>query len=182
MSLFEIVAAPFEGSVKVIRSQRAKDFRGFLAVSYLENEMKDFGIPPLVRDFRTRSHKRVLRGLHYQSTPPMGKLIQVTRGSAFIAIVDFRQTSPTFLEHIGLQHKGTDGLQVWIPPGFLLGYQALEELDMQYKTSAYFDDRGDSAIRWNDARINIKWPLDRPILSPRDLTAPTISQYFGATE
>ena len=41
------------------------------------------------------SVKHVLRGLHFQWDPPMGKLMRVTKGNAYLVAVDIRKDSPT---------------------------------------------------------------------------------------
>jgi dTDP-4-dehydrorhamnose 3,5-epimerase len=42
-----------------------------------------------------RSRRGVVRGLHFQSDPPMGKLMRVTVGDAFLIAVDVRRDSAT---------------------------------------------------------------------------------------
>jgi dTDP-4-dehydrorhamnose 3,5-epimerase len=39
--------------------------------------------------------KGVVRGLQFQLDPPMGKLMRVTRATAFLVAVDLRLGSPT---------------------------------------------------------------------------------------
>jgi len=166
----EIIAKHFDGDVKVIRPIMFHDPRGSFTVSYLEDEYVNLGIPTrFVREMYTRSNKNVLRGLHFQTSPWTGKLVQVIKGFATIAVVDLRETSPYFLKHALIGASGSIGLQVWIPAGFALGYYtAQDDTIVHYKCDHYLGV--DKCIYWNDSDIGIKWPLieDEPILSERD--------------
>jgi dTDP-4-dehydrorhamnose 3,5-epimerase len=177
---FEIVSEHLDKDVKVIRPIMLHDHRGSFTVSYLEDEYVNLGISRrFVREMYTRSNKNVLRGLHFQTSPWMGKLIQVIKGYATIAVVDIRETSPFFLKHVLIGASGASGLQVWIPAGFALGYYTAEDdTIVHYKCDQYLGV--DKCIYWNDSDIGIKWPLidDEPILSERDDKAPPAWSYF----
>jgi dTDP-4-dehydrorhamnose 3,5-epimerase len=178
---FEIVSEHFDKDVKVIRPIILHDRRGSFTVSYLEDEYANLGISRrFVREMYTRSNKNVLRGLHFQTSPWIGKLIQVIKGFATIAIIDLRETSPFFLKHVLIGASGADGLQVWIPAGFALGYYTAEDdTIVHYKCDQYLGV--DKCIYWNDSDIGIKWPLIDvfPITSERDANARTAREYFG---
>jgi len=180
MSLFKVEFEYFGGEVKVISGKTFEDERGHVSVTYLKDEMHDLGIPDLVREIHSRSSKNVIRGLHYQFDPPMGKLMRVVRGKAFLVAVDFNQLSPTFLEHHSITLDENSDLQVWASAGFARGFCAMEnKTEVLYKCSNWFSAAGDSAIYWDDPFIDIKWPVKNPILSARDMTAPTVCEYFG---
>lgn len=54
-----------------------------------------------VQDNESRSHKGVLRGLHYQLVPhAQSKLVRVIDGKVLDVAVDIRVGSPTFGEHV----------------------------------------------------------------------------------
>src|ERR1700676_600252 len=125
--MFKIVNEHFNGLVKIIRPTTFTDNRGFLSVSYLENEMAELGIPRLIRDLHSRSAKGVIRGLHIQLFPSMGKLMRVTRGEGFLVAVDMREWSPTFLKWTGIYATEDNQLQVWAPSEFARGFCALED-------------------------------------------------------
>src|SRR6202051_5006336 len=73
-----------------------QDSRGFFMESYREDQFKTLGLPyHFVQDNHSRSARGVVRGLHFQWEPPMGKLMRVTLGSAFLVAVDIRKTSHT---------------------------------------------------------------------------------------
>lgn len=175
MSLFKLEQSCFDGQVKVITPPVYKDERGFVSVSYLENEMESLGLPKFVRDIHSRSAKNVVRGLHYQFHPAMGKLMRVTRGAAYVVAVDFNLKSQTFLQFHSILATEENQVQVWASADFARGFLALEDnTEVQYKCEAYYNPEEDKAVLWNDPRIRIPWKVDNPILSERDRIAPSV--------
>ncbi|MFZ0538497.1 MAG: dTDP-4-dehydrorhamnose 3,5-epimerase family protein, partial [Candidatus Sulfotelmatobacter sp.] len=86
------------GDVVVIVPEIFQDARGFFTETFRADQFKALGLPTeFVQDNHSRSAKGVVRGLHFQWDPPMGKLMRVTAGSAFLVAVDIRKGSP----HLG---------------------------------------------------------------------------------
>ncbi len=158
------------------------DERGFFFESFNQRTFEEAtGVSlPFIQDNHSRSVKGVLRGLHYQLPPAaQGKLVRVTRGTVFDVAVDIRRSSPTFGDWVGYELSEDNFLQLWIPPGFAHGFLALTDVaDLQYKATAYYAPDLDRAIRWDDPRIGIDWPLEgiRPIVSTRDGSAPSLAE------
>jgi dTDP-4-dehydrorhamnose 3,5-epimerase len=180
MGLFEIQSEHFGGEVKVIQAKGVyPDNRGSFAVSFLKDEFEILGLPTFIREMYTNSVRGVLRGLHFQLNPAMGKLIEVIHGRAFLVTVDIRPYSRTFLQYHSIEISGVDNLMVWAPAGFARGYYTLMDTIVHYKCDANVG--GDSAILWNDPDIGIVWPgLTTPILSERDAHARTVAEHFGS--
>lgn len=176
--LFKIESEHFGGEVKVISSTRFPDYRGYYTIPYREDEFTVLGLPTnFVQDNYSRSVKDVIRGLHFQLNPPMGKLMRVTSGKAFLVTVDIRPASPTFLEWLGMEVSEENGLQIWAPAEFARGICSLtDDCVVQYKTTGMFDAKADSAIRWDDPHIGIKWPVLDSIVSVRDQAAPLVTE------
>ncbi|MEE9103056.1 dTDP-4-dehydrorhamnose 3,5-epimerase [Pseudomonas nitroreducens] len=124
-----------------------------------------------VQDNHSRSAKGVLRGLHYQIKQTQGKLVRVTAGEVFDVAVDIRKSSPTFGKWVGVYLSAENKRQLWVPEGFAHGFTVLSEhAEFLYKTTDYYAPEYERCIRWNDADLNIDWPLEiTPILSPKDL-------------
>jgi dTDP-4-dehydrorhamnose 3,5-epimerase len=129
-------------------------------------------VAQFVQDNESRSQRGVLRGLHYQVEQAQGKLVRVTRGSVFDVCVDLRRSSPTFGRWDGVELSEENRRQLWIPPGFAHGYLVLSEsADFLYKTTDYYAPAHERTILWNDAQLNIAWPLgpgQLPIVSAKD--------------
>src|SRR5580698_5646302 len=81
-----------------------KDDRGFFSEIFRADQFRLLGLPTsFVQDNHSRSAKGVVRGLHFQWDPPMGKLMRVTMGEAFLVAVDVRKGSPTIGKWVGIE-------------------------------------------------------------------------------
>ena len=123
-----------------------------------------------VQDNHSRSGRGVLRGLHYQIRQPQGKLVRVTSGAVFDVAVDLRKSSPTFGQWVGAELSDDNHHQLWVPPGFAHGFVVLSDTaEFLYKTTDYYAPQYERSILWSDPDLAIKWPVDAPILSAKDL-------------
>lgn len=145
--------------------ERGEFFELWRKTSYL-----DAGIPgDFVQDNVSRSHKGVIRGLHMQFPIQQGKLVSVLHGSIFDVAIDARRGSPRFGSWTGRILQPNPPVQLWIPPGFLHGFQALEnDCVVSYKVSGAYDPPSELTVRWDDRSIGIDWPLGEAIVSPKD--------------
>src|SRR5437899_12859221 len=90
--------------VVVVAPQVMADDRGFFMETFHAYRFRQMGLPAdFVQDNHSRSSRGVLRGLHFQWDPPVGKLMRVTSGSAFLVAVDIRKGSPTLGQWFGLE-------------------------------------------------------------------------------
>ena len=81
-----------------------------------------------VQDNLSKSHKNVLRGLHFQLPPfEQGKLVQVIKGRALDVAVDIRKNSKTYGHYFSVELSEINKIQFWIPPGFAHGFLSLED-------------------------------------------------------
>ena len=115
------------------------------------------------QDNHPRSVRGVLRGLHYQLDPePQAKLVRASYGSIFDVAVDIRSESETFGKWVGAELTSSNHHQLWIPEGFAHAFLTLSEVaEVQYKARGFWNKECERAIRWNDPKINIEWPLER---------------------
>jgi dTDP-4-dehydrorhamnose 3,5-epimerase len=148
------------------------DARGFFYESYNEREFArstDLDVR-FVQDNHTRSARNVLRGLHYQVRQPQGKLVRVIAGEVFDVAVDLRRTSPTFGRHVANRLSAESQRMVWIPAGFAHGFLVTGDYaEVLYKTTDYWSPEHERCILWNDATLNVDWPLKgEPLLSAKD--------------
>ena len=113
------------------------DHRGFFFESFNQkafNEATGLNLN-FVQDNHSRSTKGVLRGLHYQTQQPQGKLVRVVRGTVFDVAVDIRKGSPTFGKWEGIELSEENQKQFWVPAGFAHGFVVLSDsADFLYKT------------------------------------------------
>jgi dTDP-4-dehydrorhamnose 3,5-epimerase len=165
----QITELPLAGA-KLIQPRVFRDPRGFFFESYSAQRYREAGMPEeWVQDNHSLSSQGTLRGLHYQSVPGQAKLVRVTRGRIFDAIVDIRPSSATFGQWHGAEIDADDHNQLYVPIGFAHGFCVLSEVaEVQYKVSAPYDAAHECAIRWNDPEIGVAWPIPEPLLSDRD--------------
>ena len=176
------IEATYLNEVHVIVPELFSDDRGFFGETFRADKFRDLGLPAeFPQDNHAGSVRGVVRGLHFQLDPPMGKLMRVTRGTAFMVAVDIRPESPTFRKWVGVEASQDNRRQIWAPAGFARGYCALSEYaEVQYKLSAIYDKAADDGIRWDDPEIGIEWPVKNPIVSVRDSSAPTLAKWLEA--
>ena len=154
------------------------DERGFFLESWNQARFSEAGLDlQFVQDNHSLSARGVLRGLHYQTPNPQGKLVRVTAGRVYDVAVDLRQSSPYFKKWVGVELSADNKRMLWVPPGFAHGFLTLEDgTEFLYKCTALYDPSCDRNIRWDDPDIGIKWPLDvdTPKVSAKDLSAPML--------
>ena len=161
----------------LIVPEKYEDERGFFYESWnkqnfesIINSKIDF-----VQDNQSKSHYGVLRGMHYQINPmPQSKLLRCIKGEIFDIAVDIRRSSKTFGKWTGVILNEKNLKQLWLPNGFAHGFLTLSETaEVLYKTNNYWNKDLERTIKWNDAMISIKWPINKlkgisPILSKKD--------------
>jgi dTDP-4-dehydrorhamnose 3,5-epimerase len=181
----EIESEHLNGIVVVV-PEVYEDQRGFFMEVFREDQFKELGLPyQFAQDNHSRSSKGVLRGLHFQWEPPMGKLMRVTYGSAFLVAVDIRKGSPTIGQWFGIEVSAANKKQVWAPAGFARGFYTLSDsAEIQYKCTGIYNNKGESGILWDDPEIGVKWPVegDNLILSGKDQQAQTLAQWLETPE
>lgn len=149
-----------------------QDERGFFFESYQKNHFRQAGIEAdFVQDNHSQSLYGTLRGLHYQIRHAQGKLVRVIAGEIFDVAVDIRRNSPTFGKWVGDYLSSENKKMLWVPAGFAHGfYVTSAHAEVLYKATDYYTPQWERTIAWNDATINVSWPLQEevPILSPKD--------------
>jgi dTDP-4-dehydrorhamnose 3,5-epimerase len=170
--------------IKVIIPDVFEDDRGFFMETYRVDQFKELGLPTeFVQDNHSRSAKNVLRGLHFQWEPPMGKLMRVTFGTAFLVAVDIRKGSPTLGQWYGREVSAENKLQIFAPAGFARGFCVLSDhAEIQYKCTGIYSNKAESGVLWNDPEIGIRWPIQTPNLSSKDMNAQTLTQWLQRPE
>jgi dTDP-4-dehydrorhamnose 3,5-epimerase len=161
------------------------DERGFFMESFNQrafNEATGLELP-FVQDNHSRSTRGVLRGLHFQTVQPQGKLVRVVAGSVFDVAVDIRRDSPTFGQWVGEVLSSENKHQLWVPPGLAHGFLVLSDsADFLYKTTDYYAPEHERCIAWNDPTLAVQWPLEgmTPALSAKDVAGLAFEAALGA--
>jgi dTDP-4-dehydrorhamnose 3,5-epimerase len=172
------------GEIVIVAPEVFEDERGFFMETYRTDQFKALGLPTdFLQDNHSRSKHGVLRGLHFQYDPPMGKLMRVTHGRAFLVAVDLRKGSPTFGKWWGTELSAENKKQMWAPASFARGFCVLSDwAEIQYKVTGLYNKSTDVAIRFDDSDIGIQWPISHPQISERDRNAIPLSEWLKSPE
>jgi dTDP-4-dehydrorhamnose 3,5-epimerase len=166
---------PLAGAFLVDLEPR-RDERGFFARAFCAREFAAHGLKAEVAQLNLSQNLRrgTLRGMHYQRPPyAEAKTVRCVAGAVYDAIIDLRPGSPTYLEWFGVELSHANGRMLYVPEDFAHGYQALEDgSEVLYVVSQFYAPDHEAAIRWNDPRFGIRWPLPNPLLSPKDAAHP----------
>jgi dTDP-4-dehydrorhamnose 3,5-epimerase len=167
--------------LKLIVPRLYRDERGYFFESYKKAVYAEQGVDAaFVQDNTSFSVKGTVRGLHYQSAPGQAKLVTCMRGKIWDVAVDMRPGSPTFMQWEAVELDDQYHKQLFIPVGFAHGFAVLSDEGalIDYKVSAPYDPKTECSIRWNDPDLKIAWPVQEPILAPRDKVSPFFKEVF----
>jgi len=128
------------------------------------------------------SNKGVVRGIHYSlASKGQGKWITCISGSIWDVIVDIRPTSPTFKKWVGIELNGLSSSSIFVSEGLGHGFISLEDNStVAYLLTSKYSPEEEFGINPLDPELGIAWPINRPILSSKDETAPTLQQQLAA--
>lgn len=162
--------------------QPFQDSRGFFTRTFCE---KEFAAKDLIQHFVQANHsgthgKGVIRGMHFQSSPFCEvKLVKCVQGAIFDVIIDVRTGSSTFLQWFGTELSAENKRMMYVPAGFAHGFQALSDYsEITYMVSAFYNKESEGGIKYDDPKVNIKWPFPVSLVSDKDLQIPLINSNF----
>jgi dTDP-4-dehydrorhamnose 3,5-epimerase len=170
--------------VKIVVPKAMRDDRGFFMEVYRQDLFAELGLPDRFLQLNlSRSSRGVVRGLHFQWDPPMGKLMRVAQGRAFLVAVDIRVGSPTLGRWVGVEMSSEEPRQLWAPASFARGFCVLSDhAEIEYLTTGTYNKATESGVRWNDPAIGIEWPVANPILSAKDESAQFLGEWLARPE
>lgn len=189
------------GGVKVIRFGRFADHRGYFTepfrASQLLSELGDAGsglpVSEIVQTNESFSHKGVMRGLHFQWNPYMGKLVRTISGHMIDMFLDIRVQSATYGK-IGMydmpSHDSSPHDEwIWVPPGFAHGNFFIDATLIEYFCTGEYNPDCEAGISplspdldWTDCDEDCKRLFSEllagdPVISEKDKSAPTFSDW-----
>tara|TARA_B100000401_G_C52691479_1_gene664679 strand:- start:36 stop:548 length:513 start_codon:yes stop_codon:yes gene_type:complete len=160
----KIIKTKIKGLV-LLSTNIYKDRRGFFKEVEKEKILKK----KFVFDCFSYSKKNTLRGLHLQTKNSQAKIVTVVQGKILDVVVDLRKKSKTYGNYFSIRISQDSNFSIYIPENFAHGFLCLsKECAVYYKCTKYRDKNSETTIKWNDNKLNIKWPIRRPILSEKD--------------
>ena len=153
--------------IKYFKINTFKDFRGQIWTFWEKNYFKNIKFN---LDKFTTSKKNVLRGFH--GDKKSWRLVTCVKGEVLNVVVDFRPNSKNYLKYVSFKMNDKNKNSILIPPMFLNSWLCLSKdciysYDYSFKGN-YNDVKDQISVKWNDSKINFKWPIQKPILSFRD--------------
>lgn len=181
MTRFTTTDLPLAG-LKLIERKRLGDDRGFLSRLFCSVELAVAGWQkPIAQINQTyTSQSGTVRGLHYQRPPHTEmKLVSCTRGKVWDVVVDLRFGSPTFMQWHAQILSEDNGHALLIPEGLAHGFQTMiNDCELLYMHTEVYSPEAEAALRFNEERLAITWPLPISEISARDLAHPSLNLEF----
>ena len=132
------------------------------------------GAAPMVQSNLSVSRVGVLRGMHYHRRQADYWCVQ--DGVAFVCLYDLRAGSPTQRTGAAFTFDASRGLRgLYIPAGVAHGFSAVSEVRLLYLVDAEFTGDDELGFAWDDPDLGVAWPVERPTLSDRDRSNPTLA-------
>jgi dTDP-4-dehydrorhamnose 3,5-epimerase len=162
----------------IVDLKKIEDERGFFAYLFCAKQAAEHGIASKVAQVKLSANKRkgTLRGMHLQVPPAAeNKLVRCIRGAVWDVIVDLRQDSPTYLQHVGVELSAENHRALYVPAMFAHGYQTLaDDSEVMYQVDEFYSPQNERGVRYDDPRLAIEWPAEVTALSPRDAAWPLL--------
>ncbi len=165
--------------VMLVEPKVYPDDRGFFMETYKYTDFSRQGIAEhFVQGNHSHSWRHSLRGLHYQKDPKaQGKLIRVVAGEIFDVVVDIRKGSPRYGRWLSVVLSDENKRMLYVPPGFAHGALiASEQASLLYMVTQEYAPECEAGVIWNDPALGIDWPVEKPIISPRDQAWPCLRE------
>lgn len=185
--------------IKIIKFKRFIDERGFFCEKFRTQTIEtnndlDF-LKGLVfsQSNESFSRKNVLRGMHFQWEPFMGKLVRCISGRLIDIALDIRPNSKTFGKITAAVLDGTIGNDysewIWLPPGFAHGAFLTEDSIIEYQCTGHYNPQGEASVSpfandidWSLCPIEIRNEFEERkndiIIKDRDREGMTLSQWL----
>ncbi|NNH70779.1 dTDP-4-dehydrorhamnose 3,5-epimerase family protein [Nocardia uniformis] len=163
--------------VLVLTPQPFRDDRGLFTRTFDAGEFDAFlGRPgaaaAFVQDSQSRTVGGVVRGMHGRSGRGEAKLVRCAHGAVHDVLVDIRPDSPTFGKQQAFLLDDNDFRHLYVPPGFLHGFQALTPVaDVCYRIDRPHNPAEDLGVAHDDPDLAIAWPRPVTLVSDRDAVA-----------
>lgn len=166
----------FEISLKPIEDTRGFFMRIFDHKLFYENSIER----QWVQENHSKSNKvGIIRGLHLQLSPySETKLVRCIKGRVWDVFVDLRAGSKSFGQWDWIELSEYNKKMILIPRGFAHGFCTLTKVsEIIYKVDNYYSKENEIGLIWNDKELNLKWPIDDPVLSEKDRKNITFKEF-----
>jgi dTDP-4-dehydrorhamnose 3,5-epimerase len=157
--------------LKIFESSKHTDSRGefirFFDGKIVELENKKIQQINISRN----PHIHTLRGLHFQvGKESEHKVLYLNHGAIFLAIIDLRKNSTSYLEKYEVTLDSKEHKSIYIPAGCATGWMSLKrDTEIIYLMCDRYEDCAYSGLRYDDPSLDISWPAKPKVISEKDL-------------
>lgn len=156
----------------VVEIAPVPDNRGFFSRTFCAREFEEHGLKPtFVQANLSFNHRRgTMRGMHYQRQPAAEtKLVRCTAGAIYDVIIDLRPSSPTYLQHAGVELTADNRKALYVPELFAHGYLTLtDNAEVVYQVGEFYASGYERGLRYDDPKFGIQWPVGIAVISDKD--------------
>ena len=157
--------------IKIVQ-KKFFDKRGYFQEIFLK---KNFNLK-IAFTAIAKSKKNVIRGLHFQLKNKQAKLIYVASGKILDVVINLRKNSKNFGKVYRFNLK--EGDMLFIPDHYAHGYECVtKKCTVLYHLEKYRDPKNECGIAFDDEKLKIRWSTKKPILSVRDKTHISFSEF-----
>lgn len=163
--------------LEVHKGSTFQDTRGSFSRLYDSDWFANPEQSPIQVNISRNTHTHTLRGMHFQlSGKPEHKVLTLLSGDVFLAIVDLRIESNTYLEVAYETYSAKSANSILIPAGCATGWLSLSSnTDIHYVMYSRFEDNAYSGLMYNDPLFQIPWPDTPKVISEQDKNWPLFS-------
>lgn len=187
--------------VKIIKFARFMDHRGYFTEPYRQSEFRENPMLDFMHNHKfyqvneSYSQPNVMRGLHFQWNPVMGKLLRTVCGRMIDIVMDIRKGSPRYgkvvMYDMPSSFSDMESQWIWVPPGFAHGNFFTEQTLIEYYCTGEYNPACEAGISPLSADLDFslcdgqlyslfKSIIDTNVLlSDKDRTAQNLSQWTG---
>jgi len=156
--------------VLVVKFGRFNDFRGYFTETFRRSDYKTrpdinfLNNIDFVQANESFSKPGVIRGLHFQWNPFMGKMVRTIRGHMIDLVLDIRKGSPYLGKIIACDMPSSPEDEtdewIWVPPGFAHGNFFMEDTIIEYFCTGEYSPGCEAGI--SPLAEDIDWSLCDP--------------------
>lgn len=148
------------------------DERGFFARTFCGRELAAAGLDGRLAQTSLSWNPRrgTFRGLHLQAAPhEEAKLVRCVRGRIYDLILDLREESHIFRQHLAIELSAEERNAIYVPPGVAHGFLTLtDDCEVHYAMSEFHEPTASRGVRWDDPAFGIVLPEPVRLISERD--------------
>lgn len=159
-------------AIKVLRFGRFLDPRGYFTEPFRKSDLLNHPDTPFLKGVEfvqaneSFSRPGVVRGLHFQWNPYMGKWVRTLSGRMVDLVLDIRKGSPTLGKIVAYDMPARLSADysewIWVPPGFAHGNFFTEDSMIEYFCSGEYSPGCEAGI--SPLAADIDWSLCEPAL------------------